>query len=152
MTYDALLSCRYIKSQNVTLSEIKKTHQILKWENFKLNKLILNLRAAAGVIKVGTGPCFHCVASPLLLTTVYKRLGSEESSCWMFGKGMLSHCCLIEDPNCSTDLLCCVFGFLVSSCLSKVVCPDWTVWWDGSGPEAICLTARPSRACSIWFL
>lgn len=74
---------------------------------------------------------------PLLLTTVYKRLETEESSCWMFGKGMLSHCCLIEDLNCSTHWL------PVGHSLSKVVCPDWTVWWDGSGPKAICLTARP---------
>ena len=43
-------------------------------------------------------------ASPLLLTTVCKHLGTEETSCWTSGRGMLSHSCLMEDSSCSAAL------------------------------------------------
>lgn len=50
--------------------------------------------------KVMTGCVYNCVASTLLLTTVHKCLGSEESSWWTFGRG-ISHSCQ----------LCCIFQF-----------------------------------------
>lgn len=33
-----------------------------------------------------------CLASPLLLTTAYKHLVTEDTSCWSFGREMVSHC------------------------------------------------------------
>ncbi len=62
----------------------------------------------------------HCVASLLLLTTVCKRLGSEETSCWSFERGMLSHSCLTYDSSCSTvlGLLCQIFCFMIGQMFS----------------------------------
>jgi len=47
-------------------------------------------------------------APPLLLTTVCKHLGTEETSCWTFGRGISSHSCPIQYFSCSTvlHLLC----------------------------------------------
>lgn len=44
------------------------------------------------------------LASHLLLKTVNKHLGNEETSSLSFGRGSLSHFCLIEDSGCSTVL------------------------------------------------
>lgn len=35
--------------------------------------------------KVGQGHVYHVMASPIFLTTVSKRLGPEETSCWCLG-------------------------------------------------------------------
>lgn len=53
-------------------------------------------------------------ASPLLLT-VCKDLGTEKSSCWTFGREVLTHFCLIEDPSCSTILVYryCILWFMM---------------------------------------
>jgi len=42
---------------------------------------------------------YHSVASPLLLTTVCKCLGPEETGCWIFGRGMSSYSCLMGDSG-----------------------------------------------------
>ena len=54
--------------------------------------------------KLEQGDAYHRVASPLLLTTVYKKLGSEETSCWSLRRGVLSHSCLMQDSSFSTVL------------------------------------------------
>lgn len=38
--------------------------------------------------KLGEGHLYHCVASPLLLTTAHKHLVTEETSYWTSGRGM----------------------------------------------------------------
>lgn len=34
------------------------------------------------VARPGTGACYHCADSPLLLTTLFKSFGTEESTCF----------------------------------------------------------------------
>lgn len=51
--------------------------------------------------KLFQGHVSHCKASSLHLTTVCKHMGAQESSCWSFWRGMLSHSC------CSTVLGVC---------------------------------------------
>lgn len=60
------------------------------------------------ITKKGEGHIYHCVASPLILTAVYKHLGTVETGCWTFGRAILSHSFLIEAYSCSTilGLLC----------------------------------------------
>lgn len=60
-------------------------------------------------IKLRQGDFYHCVASSLVLTTVSKRLRTVATSCWTFGRGMLSRSCLIQNSTSST-----VWGFLYS--------------------------------------
>lgn len=43
-------------------------------------------------IKLGQGNVYNCIASPLLSTTAYKHLGTEEKSCWTFGSLILEFC------------------------------------------------------------
>ncbi len=76
--------------------------------------------ASTHLKKVGTRPCYHCVASPLLFITVCKRLGTEETSCSSLGIGMLSHSCLIQASSCSTvlGLLCRIFLFMMRQMFS----------------------------------
>lgn len=65
---------------------ICKTYQTFQQ---KIKKNILNLTAAnyfKNVLNVS-----QCVASTLLLTTVCKCLGTEETGSWTIGRGMLSH-------------------------------------------------------------
>lgn len=56
-------------------------------------ELILNLMTPTHLRK---GQCYvyHCVAAPLLLSTVCKHLGTEKTSCWTFERNVvpfLSH-------------------------------------------------------------
>ena len=70
--------------------------------------------------KLGQGHFHHCVASPLLLTTLNRRLGTEETSFSSLEIGMLSHSCLIQASNCSIvlGLLCCTFLFMMRQMFS----------------------------------
>jgi len=54
--------------------------------------------------KLGQGHVSHCAACRLLLTTVCKHLGTEETSCWTVGREMLPHSHLIYISICSTAL------------------------------------------------
>jgi len=51
---------------------------------------------------VGQDHVYCCVAVTILLTTVCKCLGAEETSCLTSGRG----CCPISDSSCSTLLRC----------------------------------------------
>lgn len=51
----------------------------------------------------------HVYQSSLLLTTVYRCVGTKEKSCWTF-VNVMSHSCLISDFSCSAVLdLWCIF-------------------------------------------
>ena len=56
------------------------------------------LIAATHLKKVRAGDVYNCVASSLFLC---KHLGSEQISCWSFGRGILSHSCLMHYSSCS---------------------------------------------------
>ena len=49
------------------------------------------------------------------LTTLSKRLGTEETNFWSFSGGILSHSCLMYSLSCSTvrDLHCCILHFIM---------------------------------------
>ena len=74
-----------------------------------------------GQKKLGQGHFYHCVASPLLLTTLNRRLGTEETSFSSLEIGMLSHSCLIQASNCSVvlGLLCRTFLFMMRQMFSR---------------------------------
>lgn len=65
--------------------------------------------AATRVKEVWNGHVYDWLESPLLLATFRKHLGTEETRCQIFGRGMLSCFCPIGDSRCSTvlDLLFC---------------------------------------------
>ena len=52
--------------------------------------------------ELGQGHFYHCVTSPFLFTTLNRRLGTEDTNCWSFVGGILSHSCLMNNFNCST--------------------------------------------------
>lgn len=59
----------------------------------------------------------HDIASALLLTTVCRLLGTEETSCRSFGRGMLYHFCLIQD------------SYFCHLCHVFQDAPDIVTWW-----------------------
>ena len=101
----------------------KVRHQNQKSESEMLllceqDQLILNLMASTCLKKVGTGSCFPlCGISSF--NNICKHLGAEETSCWSFGRGTLSHSCLKEDSSCSAipGLLWFYFVFAVGESL-----------------------------------
>ena len=78
-------------------------------------QLLLNLMAAACLRKVVTGLDYHYIASLLILTTVFKCLGTEETSWWTLGGEILSHPCLIYDSSWSAvkGRLCPILLFMM---------------------------------------
>ena len=75
--------------------------------DFHKHQLIFNLMAATSQ-KI-EAHIYYYVMSPLLLT-VCKRLGANETSCLTFGRGNVSHSCLIQSwvsgSRCIFSLLC----------------------------------------------
>jgi len=71
---------------------------------------------------------YHCVTSPFLLTTLTKRLGTEETNFWSFSDGILSHSCLMYSLSCSTvrGLRCRILRFIMCHTFSM---------GDRSGPH-----------------
>lgn len=65
----------------------------------------------------------HCLAFTLILPKLCKHLATEETS-WIFGRGILSHSCLMEESICST-ILCWIFHFVMHQMFS--VGEDWTI-------------------------
>ena len=103
--------------------EHRKYIKPLKWENvlfrgvgeMKLSTVNFYFMAGAHLQTVVTGPCLPSPPPPRPLTIVCKHLGSEESLCWSFGRGMSSHSCSMTDAGCSTVTrrLCHIFCFMV---------------------------------------
>ena len=137
--------CRLQKNKKKHATENRKQIKCLTWDILLLHEKyeLFNLMASAHLKKVGAGLCFLlcCAASPLLLTSVCKHLGTEVTSCRTFGRGMLSHTCLILDSSCSAvpSLLCCVFGW-------------WKLWIAGGSvqhPDSSTTKPRCGAACGL---
>lgn len=62
--------------------------------------------------KSGRGHVYHRVPSPLLLKTVHKHLGTEETSCWTFEGGMLFQASLVFVQLISPGSSCIIFHFM----------------------------------------
>ena len=78
---------------------------------------------------------------------VYKHLGSEETSCWSFRRGMLSHPGLMQDSSCSTVLgLLSDFPFYDAP---NVFC-WWKVWTAGRPVSAPRLFS--CEAMLLWWM
>lgn len=69
------------------------------------------------VKKAGTGPRLPPLASAF--NNILKHLGTEQNSCWTFGRGRSFHPCLMEDSSCSL-----YFSRKYISCLQHVCYPD----------------------------
>lgn len=52
-------------------------------------------------LKFDSSSTYHKSRATVLLLTVCKHLGTQETSCKIFLKEMISHSCLIEDSSCS---------------------------------------------------
>jgi len=99
----------------------------------------MSLMAATRLIKVGTGPCFPLCSIPSSSNNICKHLGTEETSCWTFGRGMLSHSCPIEDSSCSAVLD--VFRW-------------WNIWTAGRSVQQLDSSATKPRCWNrsrMWF-
>lgn len=70
------------------IAMIGKSHKCLFYSHSKIENICSNTSQESKHV-------YDCVAS-LLLTGVYKCLGTEDSSCRILGTGMLSHSCLIQ--------------------------------------------------------
>jgi len=69
--------------------------------------------------KVGTGPCRAFCSILSSFATICKCLRTEETSCWTFGRRMLLHSCLINDPSCSVVLgVCRIMLFMMCQMFS----------------------------------
>ena len=81
--------------------------------------LRVNLMTSTSV-KKETESWFSLCSIPSSFKNICKHLGTEETSCWTFGRAMLPHSCLIEDSSGSAvlGLLCCIWN----------VFSWWKVW------------------------
>ena len=107
---------------NVKLSDVETEtfyHFIEHFSSFWLCLILAFLRCVAAINV--------WVASPHLLTAVSKCLGSEESSCWSFRRGMLSRLCLF------------VLTFVTRA-------GTWRCW------ETLCLALRSDSAYNTWIM
>lgn len=89
-------------------------HDMLKLINFIVfvclfckYTVTLNLMLATHSNTLALGRVYHCVTSPLLLTSVRQ--------CYSFESENLSHCCLIFNFSCSTVRVvrCCISCFII---------------------------------------
>ena len=71
--------------------------------------------------ELGQQHVYHCVKSPLLLTTLNKHLGTDDTNFWSFVSGILCHSCLIYDFSCSTvrGLRCRILRFVMCHTFSR---------------------------------
>lgn len=96
--------------------------------------------AATHLQEDGTGPCLPLFG--ILLRTVHKHLKTEGTGCWTFGRGMLSHSCLMYYCGCS----------IVLGLLEHFFCLDapndfswWEIWATGG------LFKRPDSSDMKWI-
>jgi len=90
------------------------------------------------------------VTSPLLLTTVYKHLETEETCCWTFGRGMSSHSCLKYKSSCSTVSGLSLSYFAYFDALNIYIW--WKVWTAGRSVEHLDSSTTETCCCIRWSI
>ena len=106
----------------------KTRYSMFKLINFLINWFLENNELIIWWLQhvpkqLGQGHFYHCVTSPFLLTTLNKRLGTEDTNCWSFVGGILSHSCLMYSFSCSTvrGLRCRILRFIMRHTFSMEI-------------------------------